>query len=88
MPNVPTAKQIHEECEKAIFDFAADGGVTEKFFLGRKWTKGDIDKLVALSERYRQLAIQRGEITATTAGQTVGVSQALICDPSFYGGRG
>lgn len=73
--NTPTARALHEEADKAIFEILRDGSA-EASFQGRQYTNLDLIKLRELSNYYRCLAIQRGEISPGPNEGPVNVSQA------------
>lgn len=77
---VPTAKQIHEAAEQAIYDLIVDGKA-QAGFQGRYYTANDLVKLQGISAHYRQVAIERGEITTDTG--KVAVSYADLRNAEF-----
>lgn len=64
---VPTAKTIHEAAEQAIYDLIVDGKA-QAGFQGRYFTALQLPELRKISDYYRSLAIERGEITDTGTG--------------------
>ena len=78
MPNVPTARAIHEAAETAIYELLIDGK-SEASFQGKQYTAISLDKLQSISDRYRAIAIQRGELSdGNLANQAVRVSHARV----------
>jgi hypothetical protein len=59
---VPTAKEIHEAAETAIYALIVDGK-SQAGFQGRYYTANNLGQLREISAYYRELAIERGEIT-------------------------
>jgi len=71
----PTAKQIHEQAEQAIYDLIVDGKASASF-AGKQYSTLDISKLQEISEYYRTQSIARGQIL--DAREKISVSYCRI----------
>ena len=74
-----SALEIHESAEAAILALLTDGKAQANF-QGRNYTALDLDKLREISNYYRRLAIQRGELIPRPNEGPVNVSTARIYD--------
>lgn len=56
-----TAKEIYEAAEETIFQIVS-GGTASASFNGRSYTAANLTELRGISDFYRNLAIERGEL--------------------------
>jgi len=75
MPKVPTAKEIYEAAESAIYALLVDGKAAASFN-GRSYTANDISKLREIAKEYRAMAAN--EVVTGPGSRKVSVSYANL----------
>ena len=76
---IPSAKTIYEAAEQTIYDLIV-GGKQSATMSGRSYTVHDLSKLREISDYYRKVAIQNGEIEVETTEVVPTISYARCVD--------